>query len=233
MYSSEELLKSDMVEIETSFKQGQVNQNQASLSSSPSQSDYRKRNQKNNSAMILRLIYVESVDLILAACENGSIYVWGFDDEAVRLLADMKNKEEAKSKLLEKNEQKDRRRLSSVPNIVDNELAAVGNFHLNQQMRFSAMNHQNDIDEKLFKQNEKKKKEDKENESVTKRVAGYVLKKILAEHNSCVTCLVVIEKFDVYSSRYLISSGWDRRICIWDLDKLRLYDIFRNKNMNK
>jgi WD40 repeat protein len=34
------------------------------------------------------------------------------------------------------------------------------------------------------------------------------------------------------SGKYLLSAGWDRRVCIWDLEKLRLFDLFRNKNVN-
>ncbi len=70
-------------------------------------------------------------------------------------------------------------------------------------------------------------KEDKD-DSVTNRVAGFILKKVLSEHTSCVTSLVVIERPDLYSTRYLISGGWDKRIAIWDLDRLRLFDLFRN-----
>ncbi len=67
-----------------------------------------------------------------------------------------------------------------------------------------------------------------ESESVTNRVAGFILKKIFNEHNSCVTALAVVERPDLYKSTYLISSGWDRRICIWDLERLRLFDVFKN-----
>lgn len=42
--------------------------------------------------------------------------------------------------------------------------------------------------------------------------------------------------------KYLLSAGWDRRVCIWDLgyhpsngtwdnDRLRLFDLFRNKHV--
>lgn len=34
------------------------------------------------------------------------------------------------------------------------------------------------------------------------------------------------------NGKYLLSAGWDRRICIWSLEKLRLFDLFRNKNVN-
>lgn len=65
---------------------------------------------------------------------------------------------------------------------------------------------------------------------MTNRVAGFILLKILSEHTSCVTSLSLIERPDLYSSTYMISAGWDRRICIWDLRRLRLFDIFRNSS---
>ena len=42
--------------------------------------------------------------------------------------------------------------------------------------------------------------------------------------------MAVIERPDLFPSTYLISSGWDRRICIWDLERLRLFDLFRNSS---
>jgi WD40 repeat protein len=69
-------------------------------------------------------------------------------------------------------------------------------------------------------------------DSVTNRVAGFVLKKILSEHTACVTSLVVVESKENNDEKYLMSAGWDRRICIWSLNdnNIRLFDIFRNKN---
>jgi hypothetical protein len=47
----------------------------------------------------------------------------------------------------------------------------------------------------------KNRKEENEGDSVTNRVAGFILKKVLSEHTSCVTSLVVIERPDLYPSR--------------------------------
>jgi len=48
--------------------------------------------------VILRMIFVERLDLILAACEDSSIYVWGFDQDAVNILKNMKYEEKMKFK---------------------------------------------------------------------------------------------------------------------------------------
>lgn len=60
-------------------------------------------NQIKKTNVILRMKFVESLDLILAACEDNSIYVWGFDQEAVNILKNMKYEEKNKTKKKNKN----------------------------------------------------------------------------------------------------------------------------------
>uniref|UniRef100_A0ABM0LXS1 Uncharacterized protein LOC102806264 n=1 Tax=Saccoglossus kowalevskii TaxID=10224 RepID=A0ABM0LXS1_SACKO len=69
-----------------------------------------------------------------------------------------------------------------------------------------------------------------ENDSVTNRVAGFVCKNVLMAHHSVVTCMAVVPKECGFKTSYMISGGWDRRICIWDLEKGLLHDCFRNTN---
>ncbi|XP_071806782.1 uncharacterized protein [Asterias amurensis] len=65
-------------------------------------------------------------------------------------------------------------------------------------------------------------------DSVTNRVAGFICKNVLIGHSSCVTCLTLIGGESGYDTTYLLSSGWDRRICIWNLETGKLHDTFRN-----
>nr|KAJ3422640.1 hypothetical protein HK105_007194 [Polyrhizophydium stewartii] len=51
-------------------------------------------------------------------------------------------------------------------------------------------------------------------DSVSNRVAGMTLKASLLDHKDAVTGL--------------ISTGWDRRICVWDLQANKLQDVFRH-----
>ncbi|KAH3833025.1 hypothetical protein DPMN_106327 [Dreissena polymorpha] len=138
---------------------------------------------------ILKCLFVESLDIILAASEDTNIYVWGFDDQAVSVLQDMKPQD--------------------MESLVT---------------RYSILL---DPESGLLPQNTK----DSESDSVTNRVAGFVCKYVFCEHESCVTSLVVIEKENSMDSTYLLSGGWDRRICIWDLEKGRLHDTFRNTSL--
>ncbi|GFR59082.1 vegetative incompatibility protein HET-E-1 [Elysia marginata] len=45
---------------------------------------------KHPHTTILKIIFVESLDYILAASEDSNVYVWGFDDAAVQVLQNMK-----------------------------------------------------------------------------------------------------------------------------------------------
>ena len=217
VYLCENLLKSEMVAKESSRIQGQAKQNIQKIennnngsnlnfnSNKQSQLDEYANIKKTN--IILKLVYVENLDYILAACEDASIYVYCFDEEAVKILKNMKFTDE-NTKNDEKNFKYYKDYLKSMEN-TNGEEFDMANLDNAEEIRA---------------------KED--GDSVTNRVAGYVLKKILSEHTSCVTSLVVIDRLDLYPNRFLLSSGWDRRVCIWDLDKLRLFDLFRNKNVN-
>ncbi|CAB4018379.1 U5 small nuclear ribonucleo 40 kDa [Paramuricea clavata] len=67
-------------------------------------------------------------------------------------------------------------------------------------------------------------------DSVTNRVAGFICKSVFSEHSNCITGIVAVEKDHRkrYDTTFLISAGWDRKILIWDLEKLCLHDVFHN-----
>ncbi|XP_064651058.1 uncharacterized WD repeat-containing protein alr3466-like isoform X2 [Lineus longissimus] len=137
---------------------------------------------------ILKIKFVEDLDYILAASEDGNIYVWGFDETAVQVLKNMR---------------------------------PAGTEQLIQKYSILL-----DHDSELLPRNLKHGDED----SVTNRVAGFICKHVLNEHVNCVTCLEVIGREHGYDRTYVLSAGWDRRICIWDLEKGKLHDIFRNSS---
>ncbi|KAK3098170.1 hypothetical protein FSP39_016842 [Pinctada imbricata] len=136
---------------------------------------------------ILKVVFVERYDYIIAASEDSNIYVWGFDDDAVKALQEMKPQD-----------------MESLIN------------------RFSILL---DSDSEILPKNKKNKLE---SDSVTNRVAGFVCKYVFAEHTSCVTSLVVIGKEHNLQSTYMLSGGWDKRICIWNLENGVMEGIFRN-----
>jgi WD40 repeat protein len=59
------------------------------------------------------------------------------------------------------------------------------------------------------------------------RVAGMSLKHTLLDgHKEPVTGLFTV----IHDNKHwLVSTGWDRRICIWDLDQFRLHSVFCNR----
>ncbi|XP_048258792.1 uncharacterized WD repeat-containing protein alr3466-like [Haliotis rufescens] len=138
---------------------------------------------------ILKIVFVESLDFILAASEDSNIYVWGFDEAAVEVLRNMKPQD----------------------------LEALIN-------KYAVLL---DSASELLPKNTTQKRE---SDSVTNRVAGFVCKFVFSEHMSCVTSLVAVGREHGQNSTYVLSGGWDRRICIWDLEKGRLHDNFRAAN---
>lgn len=60
---------------------------------------------------------------------------------------------------------------------------------------------------------------------VTSRVAGMSLKATFKDHKDAVVGLVCIRS---EGRHWLLSSGWDRKIFLWDLVTLSLEDVFKN-----
>lgn len=224
IYGSENLMKSEFVAKESSRIQGQSKiNNQANNNSAVSNNDQKASRPSSSSQVVLfrktnvvlKMLFVESLDLVLAACEDACIYVWGFDDEAVKILKNMKYSD------IDNSTKED----ADTYNYYKEYLKTVSNtqYDFDNNNGFTSDDYEDP-------QAANAKKD--ETDSVTNRVAGFVLKKILSEHTSCVTSLVTIDRPDLYNTKYLLSAGWDRRVCIWDLEKLRLFDLFRNKNSN-
>ncbi|XP_067937525.1 F-box/WD repeat-containing protein sel-10-like [Watersipora subatra] len=69
----------------------------------------------------------------------------------------------------------------------------------------------------------------KEEESVSNRVAGFICKYILTEHRSCVTSMCVVHKAYGFDNTFLVSGGWDHRLCIWNLDDGSLHSMYKDR----
>jgi WD40 repeat protein len=64
-------------------------------------------------------------------------------------------------------------------------------------------------------------------ENVSSRVAGMTLKCTFKDHKEAVVALACFKRDNKH---WLISTGWDRKIILWDLGSLTLHDVFRNSN---
>ncbi|KAI8789007.1 vegetative incompatibility protein HET-E-1 [Biomphalaria glabrata] len=144
---------------------------------------------KHPNTTILKIIFVESMDYILAASEDSNIYVWGFDQAAVQVLQSMKPQ--------------------------DLDLLTT---------KYAVLL---DPDSPLLPQNSSFLSG---NDSVTNRVAGFILKYVLSEHLSCVTSVVLIGRDQGVNGTFALSGGWDRRICLWDLEAGMLKDTCRSES---
>ncbi|KAL3309331.1 hypothetical protein Ciccas_012124, partial [Cichlidogyrus casuarinus] len=69
-------------------------------------------------------------------------------------------------------------------------------------------------------------------EVMSQEVFGLSCKQALVEHRSAVTCMAAVTNYYFkQANRYmnmLITSGWDRRICVWDLDTGALIDVAKD-----
>ncbi|KAL8562628.1 hypothetical protein ACOMHN_011200 [Nucella lapillus] len=134
---------------------------------------------------ILKIVFIESLDYILAASEDSNVYVWGFDDYAVQVLQSMR------------------------PADVD---VLIERYAILLDPKSQLLPHNS---------------QGKESDSVTNRVAGFVCKYVLSEHLSCVTSLVIVGREHNQDTTYVLSGGWDRRICLWDIEAGILKDVCR------
>ncbi|CAF1299195.1 unnamed protein product [Didymodactylos carnosus] len=128
----------------------------------------KKQSTLNQTAVksILKTIFVENYDLIIAASEDTNIYVWGYDSEALHALIILRDQ--------------------------------LDDTH--------------------------------EGAQVANRVSGFTLRHIFSQHNSLVTSIALIDDVETFGDVFLISAGWDRRICTWNLTHFMLNSIFYNSN---
>ncbi|XP_067851984.1 uncharacterized WD repeat-containing protein alr3466-like [Heptranchias perlo] len=134
-----------------------------------------------------RSVFVEELDLLVLAADDGNIYLWGFDDSLSSILKMMPSKRT-------RDHDKTRRFEILLEQTADNQYPTL----------------------------------EEENGSVTNRVSGFVCKKVLAYHVQPVGGIAVVGRDWGYSTDYLISGGWDRSLCVWDLQAGVLYDTFSN-----
>jgi len=116
---------------------------------------------------ILRLLYHEKKDLLVSACEDTNIYIWGFDEDQIKAYSQM-----AKTAKMNMN----------------NNLAAGDS---------NSRHGQGDA-----------------SDDVTNRVAGFICQYVFFGHDNIVTSLAQI------GPNLLLSSSWDKRLFVWDLDEL-------------
>ncbi|XP_051870391.1 uncharacterized protein LOC127569629 [Pristis pectinata] len=134
-----------------------------------------------------RSVFVEELDMLVLAADNGNIYLWGFDDSLSSILKMMPSK-----RTREQNSTRNFEYLSKQR--VDREYSPL----------------------------------EEENGSVTNRVSGFVCKKVLSHHVQPVGGVAVVGRDRGYDTDYLISGGWDRQLCVWDLQAGVLYSTFSN-----
>ncbi|XP_055499349.1 uncharacterized protein LOC129701886 [Leucoraja erinacea] len=135
-----------------------------------------------------RSLFVEELDMLILAADDGNIYLWGFDDSMSSILKMMPSRTSR-----EQNNTRNFECLSK-PSI---------------DRQYSTFEEEN-------------------GNSVTNRVSGFVCKKVLSHHIQPVGGVAVVGRDRGYDTDYLISGGWDRQLCVWDLQVGDLYNTFSN-----
>ncbi|KAM4748795.1 uncharacterized protein WCC33_006185 [Rhinophrynus dorsalis] len=153
-------------------------------------------NQRVNSAQkescgYTKSVFIDELDILVMAGENGDIYLWEFDDSITCSVP-----EEMHS-------------LAEHPLMKSHELLT------NEASR----------SENLLETNKK-------SAVINKHLAGFMCKKVLAGHFKAVTALAVIGKESGFHSVYLLSGGWDRRLCVWDLNACTLTETFSRSELD-
>ncbi|XP_078267365.1 cell division cycle protein 20 homolog [Rhinoraja longicauda] len=135
-----------------------------------------------------RSVFVEELDMLVLAADDGNIYLWGFDDSLSSILKMMPSRTSR--------EENSTRNFECLPKpSVDRQYSLL----------------------------------EEENESpVTNRVSGFVCKKVLSHHTQPVGGVAVVGRDQGYDTDYLISGGWDRQLCVWDLQVGELHNTFCN-----
>ncbi|XP_061404742.1 uncharacterized protein LOC133340479 isoform X2 [Lethenteron reissneri] len=163
-------------------------QRQSSRRSVPGQAG-EERHSRN--VAITRAVFVEERDLLVLACEDGRVYVWGFDETGVSAL-------------------------QRAPGWSPDEATA------RSLKRFAVL-----LSEAELRSLMKTLRDNGEDrDSVTNRVAGFVCKSTLCAHTACVSAIVVVGPDGDDGTTYLVSGGWDRRLCVWRLEEGALHDTF-------
>ncbi|GAB1605214.1 hypothetical protein Ahia01_000803200, partial [Argonauta hians] len=60
-----------------------------------------------------------------------------------------------------------------------------------------------------------------------KRVADFICIFILEKHGASVTSFIAIDRTEGFGGTFLVSSGWDSQLCVWNLESGQLHDIYQ------
>ncbi|CAH8448057.1 unnamed protein product [Schistosoma bovis] len=195
---------------------------------------------KKRSKNFLRMIYIDELDFVVAACEDGVVYVLGYDLQATKkFLTDAlcNDGNEPRSNFKTPNEMKSQSNVTKdFREIILNSPKLLKIFNklrgTDQEVENTDANNctSEDLSPEMNMQSNPliTMAEDKQTlESVSRHLFGMKCRYVLVEHKDSVTCLLYIDyKMHPIHQWILLTSGWDRCICIWNLKSGKLIDKF-------
>ncbi|KAE8614831.1 hypothetical protein XENTR_v10008326 [Xenopus tropicalis] len=103
---------------------------------------------------------------------------------------------------------------------IPNETATLGEEQLEKYDSFLAQGAEN-----IYETN-------RNNVLVNKFLSGFTCKKVLSAHSKAVSALATVGRESGFHTVYLLSGGWDRRLCVWDLNTGSLTETFSKPEMD-
>ncbi|CAH8828644.1 unnamed protein product [Trichobilharzia szidati] len=188
----------------------------------------------------LRMLYVDELDFLIAACEDGVVYVLGYDLNATKKFLTNASFTDEKDHLDHHAENILQIRDStetgdSNEKILNSpKLLKIFNKLEGNSEQEESTNQRSDNSDKINSCIRKKSNpliqmaDDRQTlESVSRHLFGMKCRFVLMGHKDSVTSLMIIKyPEDPIHQFVLVTSGWDRRICIWDLKSGTLIDKF-------
>ncbi|XP_065883559.1 uncharacterized WD repeat-containing protein all2124-like isoform X2 [Dysidea avara] len=164
---------------------------------------------KSDNRGFVNSLFIESIDVLVMSSQDGKFFVWGFDEETVKVLKDMQKQQQ-------QGVGSHNTRDISVENMTKYQTLITSDVFSNKEVTIEQPT-------KLVTANQE--------ESVMNRVAGFMCRYVLNGHYGCSSGLAVVERTSGpgYSTTYLISGGWDKRIRLWNLEIGKLVDEFHSQ----
>jgi len=166
---------------------------------------------KNKKRAIMEVKYIEHLDLLLLASEDGNIYVWGFDGEARRALQALEAKRH-KTETVDV----ERYEFLRTPTHGIRKVPLKNGPKKHQLVNFLSTK-ENEIPLTYGRSVQFSLTAEQVGNSVTNRVAGLICKNVLIGHSSCVSSMCVINNSKLYKTTFVVSGGWDGKLLVWKL----------------
>lgn len=174
-------------------------------------------------------LFLEKSDLLILACDDGKIYVWGFDSDGIHVLEQLAEEHKARLEWESTSKYNFLRSTPLLPPQPPMDKQLMVDQSCSQVISTASAVTQSQITTVAPSMSMNTAVTGSQTgNSANNRVAGFICKNVLIGHSSCVSSIVIIDNPALYDRTFLLSGSWDRRLLIWDLDENgKYYDQLR------